>query len=126
MTTIGWYGIGSIPLIYDTFIENLSGKRLTDTLTIHELFLMICEVSLPEVISILTDRSAENLPQDSRARFMLLLHRITVQVFLIWMKITYDARIVINDSFIDKGEAIHDPGSSQCQFLEILAGLTPE
>ena len=29
---IGWYGVSSIPLIYDTFIENCSGKRLTDTL----------------------------------------------------------------------------------------------
>ena len=29
--TIGSYGIGSLPVIYDTFIENLSGNRLTDT-----------------------------------------------------------------------------------------------
>ena len=36
---IGWYGIGSIPLIYDTFIENIQGKRLTDTSGISELFL---------------------------------------------------------------------------------------
>jgi hypothetical protein len=34
--TIGWYGINSVPFIYDTFIENLSGKRLTDTLTFQE------------------------------------------------------------------------------------------
>lgn len=30
--TIGWYGSYSIPMIYDTFVENSSGKRLTDTL----------------------------------------------------------------------------------------------
>lgn len=30
--TIGWYGFNNIPLIYDTFIENLNGERLTDTL----------------------------------------------------------------------------------------------
>ncbi len=29
--TYGWYGINSIPMIYDTFIESLSGDRLTDT-----------------------------------------------------------------------------------------------
>jgi hypothetical protein len=28
----GTYGIGSYPLIYDTFVEDLAGKRLTDTL----------------------------------------------------------------------------------------------
>ncbi len=31
-TSTGWYGAGGIPVIYDTFVENLSGKRLTDTL----------------------------------------------------------------------------------------------
>ncbi len=30
--TIAWYGINSIPMIYDTFVENLDGIRLTDTL----------------------------------------------------------------------------------------------
>lgn len=31
--TIGFYGIRSIPTIYDTFVENLLNKRLTDTLS---------------------------------------------------------------------------------------------
>jgi hypothetical protein len=31
-TSMGWYGLNSIPTIYDTFIENVSEKRLTDTL----------------------------------------------------------------------------------------------
>ena len=31
-STIGGYGISSIPMIYDTFIENFAGKKLTDTL----------------------------------------------------------------------------------------------
>ena len=30
--TYGWYGINSIPMIYDTFVENLAEKKLTDTL----------------------------------------------------------------------------------------------
>ena len=30
--TVGWYGISSVPIIYDTFIENSSGNRLTDSL----------------------------------------------------------------------------------------------
>ena len=30
--TIGFYGIGSIPVIYDTFVENLTEKRIIDTL----------------------------------------------------------------------------------------------
>jgi hypothetical protein len=30
--TVGYYGSGSIPLIYDTFVENTTGKKLTDTL----------------------------------------------------------------------------------------------
>jgi len=30
--TYGWYGINSIPMIYDTFVQNEQEKRLTDTL----------------------------------------------------------------------------------------------
>jgi len=30
--TLGYYGSGSIPMIYDTFVENITGKKLTDTL----------------------------------------------------------------------------------------------
>ena len=30
MDILAWYGIDSIPMIYDTFIENLTGLRLTD------------------------------------------------------------------------------------------------
>ncbi len=30
--TFGSYGIGSLPFIYDTFVENFAGDRLTDTL----------------------------------------------------------------------------------------------
>ena len=29
---IGWYGFSSFPVIYDTFIENIEGRKLTDTL----------------------------------------------------------------------------------------------
>lgn len=32
--TLGFYGSGSIPMIYDTFLEDASGKKLTDTLQI--------------------------------------------------------------------------------------------
>jgi hypothetical protein len=30
--TLGYYGIGSVPMIYDTFVENYEGSKLTDTL----------------------------------------------------------------------------------------------
>ncbi len=30
--TMGGYGFGSLPIIYDTFVEDISGKRLTDTI----------------------------------------------------------------------------------------------
>lgn len=30
--TVGYYGSGSIPMIYDTFLEDAAGKKLTDTL----------------------------------------------------------------------------------------------
>jgi hypothetical protein len=33
--TIGWYGISSIPMIYDRFVENFLGESLTDTLKFH-------------------------------------------------------------------------------------------
>jgi hypothetical protein len=31
-SNLGWYGFDSFPMIYDTFVENFDGKRLTDTL----------------------------------------------------------------------------------------------
>ena len=31
--SLGTYGIGPVPLVYDTFVETLGGKRLTDTLS---------------------------------------------------------------------------------------------
>ncbi len=30
-SSVGSYGLGTIPIIYDKFVENLSGKKLTDT-----------------------------------------------------------------------------------------------
>jgi len=32
-TTTGSYGVSGVPMIYDNFVENLAGKRLTDTLS---------------------------------------------------------------------------------------------
>ena len=66
--TIGWYGIGSIPMIYDTFVENVTGKRLTDTLTISKSIQPIFAVSLPVVSSILMDLLLKKYTSGSRAK----------------------------------------------------------
>ena len=34
--SVAWYGLGSIPLIYDTFVEDLNGNKLTDTLAYEQ------------------------------------------------------------------------------------------
>ncbi|MGE5421257.1 MAG: T9SS type A sorting domain-containing protein [Chloroflexota bacterium] len=31
-STIGYYGLGALPMVFDKFVENLNGQRLTDTL----------------------------------------------------------------------------------------------
>ena len=120
--TVGWYGIGSLPLIYDTFIENSQGKRLTDTLSFHNYS--------DELLSELTGGHLffngpllNTYTSGSRARIYAphtwdsgssISHLDEDQ--------TFEPNTLMTP-FIDMGEAIHDPGKFTLSILGDLGWI---
>ncbi len=108
--TLGWYGAGSIPVIYDTFVGNLTEKRLTDTL-IFENYSPALRDELTGGQLYFSGPLFRNLTSGSRAR--------------LYSPATWDPGSSVSHldetrtpavhslmtPFIDRGEAIHDPGS---------------
>jgi hypothetical protein len=119
--TIGSYGINSIPMIYDTFVENHDGNKLTDTLK----FLNFSKALGSQLVGnqlyfngpLLKRYTAENKYSDSRAK--------------LYAPPTWDAGSSISHldesetlrtdalmtPYIDLGEAIHDPGKYTLSIL---------
>lgn len=114
--SLGWYGFGSKQMIYDSFIENFQGKKLTDTLEFQN--------NSPELLGEFTGGNLyfngpllKSLPSGSRAP--------------VYAPSTWDAGSSISHldeeltrepntlmtPFIDKGEAIHDPGKLTLSIL---------
>ena len=84
--TLGGYGFGSIPMIYDTFIENLAGKRLTDTLMFPKSFCSTCTLNLHGGKLYFNGPLAEELYiTDQELNYMLLPHGIRDPLFHILM-----------------------------------------
>jgi hypothetical protein len=121
-SSIGWYGGGSIPWIYDTFIENFAGKRLTDTLAFKNYS--------PELLRELTGGNLyfngpllKTYTSGSRAR--------------IYAPSKWDSGSSISHldethtiepntlmtPFIDMGEAIHNPGNFTMSILGDLGWI---
>ena len=120
--TVGFYGVGTIPVIYDTFIENLTEKRLTDTL-------------------IFTNYTAALLKEFTGGQ--LYFDGPLVNKYLngtrarIYAPSTWDAGSSISHldevrtlpphtlmtPFIDLGEAIHDPGQLTFSILGELGWI---
>ena len=107
--TVGFYGIGTIPIIYDTFVENLTEKKLTDTL--------------------LFDNNSVNLLEEFTGSQLYfngpLVDRYTLRTRArLYAPATWDPGSSISHldevrtlpvnslmtPYIDLGEAIHDPG----------------
>lgn len=119
---IGSYGAGSLPLIYDMFIENFQGKRLTDPAE-FENYSNTLYRELTGGNLYFNGPLLKTYTSGSRAR--------------IWAPATWDPGSSIshldeNQTFepntlmtpyIDKGEAIHDPGKFTLSILGDLGWI---
>lgn len=119
--TVGSYGIGSFPLIYDTFVENFSGSRLTDTLKFPNN-------SNDLRSQLISGQVYFNGPLLKR---FTTLSNYSVLRAKLYSPATWDAGSSISHldeattlginslmtPFIDLGEAIHDPGKYTLSIL---------
>ena len=113
---IGSYGIGSVPMIYDTFVENFSGSRLTDTLK----FLNSSNSLGSQLVGNQLYFNGPLIKKYTASNPV----RYTITKAKLYAPATWDAGSSISHldesstlladglmtPFIDFGEAIHDPG----------------
>ena len=120
--TVGWYGVGSIPFIYDTFIENLQGKRLTDTLAFknytNDLLKEFTGRNLyfngPLLRAFTSGSRAPIYAPYNWSPGSSISHLDEVQ--------TLEPNTLMTP-FIDMGEAIHDPGKFTLSILGDLGWI---
>ncbi len=121
--TIGWYGIDSIPLIYDTFIEDFYGLRLTDTLAIknysselrHQLTSGVLYFNGPLLV----------------ASTYYFADREYIYAPAVWDPGSSISHLdekwgdphALMSPFLDMGEAIHDPGRVTLSILGDLGWI---
>jgi len=117
--TIGWYGFDSIPLIYDTFIENGAGKRLTDSLVFKNYS-----------SDLRSELTGGNLYFNAPVLTALKGSREKI-----WAPAIFDPGSSISHlddnaasdqlmtPYIDKSEAIHDPGRFTISILGDLGWI---
>jgi len=120
--TIGWYGISSIPMIYDTFIENLKEKRLTDTLKFFNYSTSLHK-ELTEGQLYFDGPLLNKFTSGSRAKLYVpsswdagssISHLDEDQ--------TFEPNTLMTP-FIDLGEAIHNPGKYTFSILGDLGWI---
>ena len=129
--TLGWYGgKRSTPMIYDTFIENFADQRLTDTLKF-----------LNNSASLRNQLIGGQLYFDGPLlKRYSLLNKYSVLRAKLWAPLTWDEgssishldeeimgtppeNISLMTPFIDKGEAIHNPGKYTFSILGDLGWI---
>jgi hypothetical protein len=114
-TTTASYGISGVPMIYDTFVENAAGKRLTDTL-------LFKNPSIDLKTALTSGQLYFNGPlihyySGARAR---LYAPATFDVGSSVSHLDEDTYVTINSlmtPIIDMGEAVHDPGKFTMSIL---------
>ena len=118
-TTTGSYGAGSIPVIYDTFVENLSGKKLTDTLIFKNPSIELKnELTTSGNIYFkgpLLNGGRAQLYSPSKWNSGSSISHLDEDN-------TSDVNGLMTP-FIDKGEAIHDPGKLTMSILGDLGWI---
>lgn len=125
--SIGSYGIGSLPMIYDTFVENLDGDRLTDTLKIRNYSPELGN----QLISNQLFFSGPLLNEFSKS---VNYSNLRAELFApsIWdagSSISHlDESATLQENslmtpYIDLGEAIHDPGKYTFSILGDLGWI---
>ncbi|MEI8224945.1 MAG: hypothetical protein WCG82_03370, partial [Bacteroidota bacterium] len=120
--TLGWYGFDSIPMIYDSFIETVEGNRLTDSLKFHNNSTNLRSQLIGGQLYF-DGPLLNKFTSGSRAK--------------LWVPSTWDAGSSISHldedatlqanslmtPFIDKGEAIHNPGKYTFSILGDLGWI---
>jgi hypothetical protein len=120
--SIGFYGIDSAPLIYDTFIENLAGRRLTDTLEYHnysyDLYRELTGGNLyfnGPLLRTYTSGSRARIYAPSKWDSGSSISHLDENQ-------TFEPNTLMTP-FIDMGEAIHDPGKFTLSILGDLGWI---
>jgi hypothetical protein len=120
--TIGYYGIGTQPIIYDKFVENLSGKKLTDTLFFRQnsnsLYTELISGQLyfagPLTRRHLSGNRARLYSPPTWDRGSSVSHLDELRT---------NETDALMTPFIDLGEAIHDPGNLTLSILGDLGWI---
>jgi len=120
--TIGSYRFGSFPVIYDTFVENLSGNRLTDTLK----FLNNSAELRSQLIGGLLYFNGPLLRNYTSGLRAKLYAPSTWDAGSSISHLDESGTLRVNSlmtPFIDLGEAIHDPGKYTFSILGDLGWI---
>jgi hypothetical protein len=120
--SVGSYGIGTLPIIYDKFVENLSGKKLTDTIFFrqnsNDLYTELISGQLyfggPLTRRHLSGNRARLYSPATWDRGSSISHLDELR--------TTGADALMTP-FIDLGEAIHDPGNLTLSILGDLGWI---
>lgn len=107
--TIGWYGLNSIPMIYDTFIENFEGERLTDTLS-YENYSTDLRSEITGGNLYFNGPLLSNYTSGSRARLYVPSEWDPGSSITHLDEDETPEPNTLMTPYIDRGEAIHDPG----------------
>ncbi|MGD0754716.1 MAG: T9SS type A sorting domain-containing protein [Bacteroidales bacterium] len=125
--TFGSYGFNSVPLIYDTFVENFEGSRLTDTLKFLNYSVALEKQLIGNQLyfngPLLKKYSASVNYSNLRAK---LYAPATWDPGSSISHLDESATLRVNSlmtPFIDLGEAIHDPGKYTFSILGDLGWI---
>lgn len=112
----GSYGLGTIPVIYDLFVENLDGKRLVDTLFFaqnsRELYSELVGGSL-----FFNGPLTKSALSGVRARLFSPANWDPGSSVSHLDELRTSRENALMTPFIDRGEAIHDPGTLTLSIL---------
>jgi hypothetical protein len=121
-STIGWYGFNSIPIIYDSFVENFEGERLTDTLTFPNYSSNLRNQLTGDQLYF-NGPLLRNYTSGERARlYAPASFDPGSSVSHLSENQTLEQNSLMTP-FIDKGEAIHDPGKYTFSILGDLGWI---
>lgn len=119
--TTGFYGIGSVPVIYDKFVENASGHRLTDTLTIrnnsNDLGSLLTGGQIYFNGPLLKNFTTVNNYSLTRAKLYAPAVWDAASSISHLDEVTTLPKNSLMTPFINAGEAIHDPGDYTLSIL---------
>ena len=125
--TLGSYGFGSIPMIYDTFVENYNGSRLTDTLKFNNYSTALESQLIGNQLyfngPLLRKYSTSVNYPNLRAK---LYAPSTWDAGSSVSHLDESATLTVNSlmtPYIDLGEAIHDPGKYTFSILGDLGWI---